>query len=154
MFTDGDIPIIGCAEELYGLYGIRFSQLEAVHGEVSVEIELDAPAKVLIGYFHSPESQWLQPVESGKGTEEPSASGIHFPVIRKGIRLFSYPSVDIHAVSYAAGRHTLCYGKGAYLIIGVVKATQPMTAREYDPNKDDRTTLDWLYEKAREVTVL
>lgn len=68
------------------------------------------------------------------------------PVIRRGIRLFVYPSVHVHALPYEAGRHTLCFGKGAFLILGVIELHQNLSDREFDPQNEERTLLDWLYE--------
>lgn len=143
VFTDGDIPIISCAEELYGLTGIRYSQLRAAHEEIRLDVELKEPSLILVGCFNSRDDQWMKP--GGVAAVDQYTFGLD-PVIRRGIRLFVYPSVHVHALPYEAGRHTLRFGKGAFLILGVIELHQNLSDREFDPQNEERTLLDWLYE--------
>lgn len=145
VFTDGDIHIVGCAEELNGLKGIRFSQMEAAKQGITVELELEQPSKVLIGYFNSKELQWLQAPSLEENTHADDQGG-YAPILRKGLRLYAYPSVNVHAFRYEAGRHTLDFGKGAYLILGIVHDDQQMPSRDVEHKNDGINTLDWLYE--------
>lgn len=151
VFTDGDIPIISCAEELYGLTGIRYSQLRAAYEEIKLEVELKEPSLILVGCFNSKDDQWLKPGVGEAG--ESSTLGLD-PVIRRGIRLFAYPSVHVHAVPYEAGRHTLRFGLGAFLILGVIELHQSLSDREFEPRNDELMLLDWLYETTEEAIVL
>lgn len=145
IFTDGDIQIVGSAEELNGLSGIRFSQRQAgLHG-LAIEIELQQPSKVLVGYFNSKDEQWLQVPSLEENTHADDRGG-YAPVLRKGLRLYAYPSVNMHAFQYEAGRHLLDFGRGAYLILGVVPADQDMRVRDVEHKNDGVDTLDWLYE--------
>ncbi|WP_339319507.1 hypothetical protein [Paenibacillus sp. FSL R10-2734] len=145
VFTDGDIPIIGCAEELSGLTGIRFSQRQATHEEMILEIELKSPSIILVGLFHSQDEQWLQPI--AYDSDQRGYSRLD-PVLQKGIRVFAYPSINIHALSYEAGRHSVCYGKGAFLIVGVIEPNQMLSDREFDQRNNGNMLLDWLFETA------
>lgn len=145
VFTDGDIRIVGCAEELNGLTGIRFGQMEAAANGVSVDIELKQPAKVLIGYFNSKAEQWLQAPSLEENTHADDRGG-YAPVLRKGLRLYAYPSVNVHAFKFEAGRHTIDFGKGAYLILGVVPADEDIRPRDVEHKNNGIDTLDWLYE--------
>ncbi|MBD0378626.1 hypothetical protein [Paenibacillus sedimenti] len=145
VFTDGDIHIVGCAEELNGLTGIRFSQRQAGLNGLAVDIELQQPSKVLIGYFNSKDEQWLQVPSLEENTHADDRGG-YAPVLRKGLRLYAYPSVNIHAFQYETGRHTLDFGKGAYLILGVIPADQDVRPRDVEHKNDGIDTLDWLYE--------
>lgn len=147
VFTDGDIPIICCAEELYGLTGIRYSQLHAAHAEIQLEVELEEPSLILIGCFNSSDDQWLKPGADNTGNYTFGLDA----VIRRGVRLFIYPSVHVHAVPYDAGRHALGFGKGAFLILGVIERNQSLSDREYDMHNDKRRLLDWLYEITEEA---
>ncbi|OZB98212.1 hypothetical protein [Paenibacillus sp. XY044] len=147
VFKDGNIPIIYCAEELSGLTGIRFSQMQAAHEEMSLDIELQNPALILLGYFHSQDDPWLKPTEQEIEEIQRTELG---PVLRKGLRLFAYPSVNIHALPYAAGRHTLRFGRGAFIIAGIVETNQKLSDREFNPRNNDRVLLDWLYEATEE----
>ncbi|MBB3126156.1 hypothetical protein FHS19_000810 [Paenibacillus rhizosphaerae] len=147
VFKDGNIPIIYCAEELSGLTGIRFSQMQAAHEEMSLDIELQSPALVLLGYFRSQDDPWLKPTE--REIEEIQRTELG-PVLHKGLRLFAYPSVNIHALPYPAGKHTLRFGRGAFLIAGIIETDQKLSDREFNPRNNDRVLLDWLYEAAEE----
>lgn len=148
VFTDGDVPIISCAEELYGLTGVRFNQVRAVGEAIPIELVLKAPAKLLIGYFNSTDGQWLQPPAHDPATCRSCGC---LPVIGRGVRLFGYPSAHVHAFRYEAGRHTLRFGPGAYLILGAVRADQPMPPRDFEPHDGGLAMLDWLYEHVKEA---
>lgn len=145
VFVDGDIHIVGCAEELDGLTGIRFSQMEAGLSGVAIDIELQQPSKVLIGYFNSKDEQWLQVPSLEENTHADDLGG-YAPVLQKGLRLYAYPSVNVHTFRYEAGRHSLDFGKGAYLILGVIPADQDIRPRNVEHKNDGINTLDWLYE--------
>ncbi|MCS7459753.1 hypothetical protein N0M98_06325 [Paenibacillus doosanensis] len=145
VFTDGDIHIVGCAEELDGLTGVRFSQREAGLRGIALEFELAEPAQVLIGYFNSKDQQWLQAPSLEENTHADDMGGYE-PLLKKGLRLYAYPSVNVHAFRFDAGRHTLDFGKGAYLLLGVVPAGQSIRPRNVEHKNDGVETLDWLYE--------
>jgi len=144
-FTDGDTRITGCAEELEGVTGTRFSQQTAAAVGCTVDIELPQPANVLIGYFNSKDEQWLQPPSLEENTHADDRGG-YMPILRKGLRLFAYPSVNVHAIRYEAGRHTLDFGKGAYLVLGVIRHDEPLRPRDVEHRNDGVDTLDWLFE--------
>ncbi|WP_019536720.1 hypothetical protein [Paenibacillus ginsengihumi] len=145
VFTDGDIHIVGCAEELSGLTGVRFGQMEAGLKGVAVELELPEPCHVLIGYFNSKDAQWLQAPSLEENTHADDRGG-YAPILKKGLRLYAYPSVNVHALRYEAGRHTLDFGRGAYLILGAVPVGETLRPRDVEHRNDGIDTLDWLYE--------
>jgi hypothetical protein len=145
VFTDGDIHIVGCAEELNELTGIRFSQMQAGLRGIAIDIELEQPSQILIGYFNNKDQQWLQAPSLEENTHADDMGG-YAPILRKGLRLYAYPSVNVHAFQYEAGRHTIDFGRGAYLILGVVPADQTMRVRDVEHKNDGVDTVDWLYE--------
>jgi hypothetical protein len=145
VFTDGDIHIVSSAEELNDLTGIRFSQMQAGLNGIAIDIELEQPSQVLIGYFNNKDQQWLQAPSLEENTHADDIGGYE-TILRKGLRLYAYPSVNMHAFHYEAGRHTLDFGRGAYLILGVVPADQVMRSRDVEHKNDGVDTLDWLYE--------
>ncbi|MBW7461515.1 hypothetical protein K0U00_46410, partial [Paenibacillus sepulcri] len=65
--------------------------------------------------------------------------------LRKGVKPGFYPSVNVHAFLYEAGRHTLNLGKGAYTIVGIIPADQPVNERDVSPLSESARSLDWLY---------
>ncbi|MEI7025568.1 hypothetical protein [Paenibacillus sp. y28] len=145
VFTDGDIHIVGVAEELNGLTGIRFSQMEAAMNGVVIDLELTKPAQVLIGYFNNKDEQWLQAPSLEENTHADDMGG-YAPVLQKGLRLYAYPSVNVHMFRFEAGRHAVDFGRGAYLILGVVPLDQEIRPRNVEHKNDGIETLDWLYE--------
>lgn len=148
VFTDGDIPIINCAPEVSGLTGIRFSQLQAAHDELTLDVELKSAAWILIGLFNSAHEQWLQPMNLGAERDKLFENR---PVLHKGVRVFAYPSIHVHALPYEAGRHTLQFGKGAFVVIGVIQANQVLSAREFKPRDNENMLMDWLFEETVEA---
>ncbi|MBD2871992.1 hypothetical protein [Paenibacillus arenilitoris] len=145
LFTDGEILASQVAEELAGLTGIRFSREEAVKEGVSLELELMEPARVLIGYFNSADAEWLKVPNLEENTHADDRGGLT-PVIKNGMSVFFYPNVNVHAFAYEPGRHTVVIGRGAYVVVGVIKANQIMRVRDL-AGASSSETLDWLYEK-------
>lgn len=143
-FTDGDMVVQELAEELVGLRAVRFSQARAASEGVALELEFSEPCKVLIGYFRSKEPQWLQPPDLEVNAHAVERGGTT-PVIKNGAGIFSYPSVNVHALRFEPGRHRIDLGKGVYLFLGVVKADQPMVERDARAAQSVHA-LDWLYE--------
>jgi len=144
-FLGSDCLVTTVAEELDGLTGIRFDQEAASKDGVAIEIELPEPARILIGYFNSKDSQWLQVPDLEVNTHADERGGLT-PVIKNGIQVFFQPNVHIHAFLYEAGRHTIELGKGSYLIAGVIRADQQLQPRDLEGASDVRL-LDWLYEE-------
>ncbi|MFD2114964.1 hypothetical protein ACFSTH_15030 [Paenibacillus yanchengensis] len=143
VFTDGDIPIVECAEEIYGLTGVRFNQVDAVYEDMKIEMKLHADAYILVGIFFSEDMQWLKaPTE-----QLPYIANKKFELlVQKGVLLFSYPAVHIYAVPYKAGRHVLQFGKGAFTILGVIDSNERLITREFVPYQNNVSKLDWLFE--------
>ncbi|WP_080839022.1 hypothetical protein [Cohnella massiliensis] len=144
LFTDGGVFASFVAEELAGLTGIRFSRERASKEGMRIELELKEPARILIGYFRSGDSQWLQ-VPSLEVNTHADARGGLAPVIANGLKVFFHPSVNVHAFLYEEGRHALDFGPGAYLVAGVIPAEEPLSPRDADASAGV-DTLDWLFE--------
>lgn len=143
-FTGSDCLVTIVAEELDGLTGIRFNQEAASKDGVQIDIELMEPARILVGYFNSNDTQWLQVPDLEVNTHADDRGGLS-PIIKNGIQVFFQPNIHIHAFLYEPGRHTLELGKGSYLIAGVIRADQELRVRDLEGASDVRT-LDWLYE--------
>ncbi|BFT72120.1 hypothetical protein [Paenibacillus sp. P36] len=144
IFNDGDVFIQNCAEELTGLTGIRFSQREASKEGVNLDIELSEKSMILVGYFNSPDSQWLKAPNLEENTHADDRGGL-VPVLTNGMKVYFYPSLNIHAYSYEAGRHTLVFGKGAYLLVGIISGEQRLMTRDVSHEGVSADTMDWLY---------
>ncbi|MDD9268251.1 hypothetical protein ACFPES_14525 [Paenibacillus sp. GCM10023248] len=144
IFNDGDVFIQSYAEELQGLTGVRFSQREASKQGVQLEIELPEKSQILVGYFNSPDSQWLKAPNLEENTHADDQGGL-VPILSNGMKVYFYPSLNIHAYTYEAGRHTLVFGKGAYLLVGVISAEQKPVPRDVTHDGENADTMDWLY---------
>ncbi|MGG1514177.1 hypothetical protein ABE504_02110 [Paenibacillus oryzisoli] len=151
LFTDGEVFAHSYAEELEGLTGIRFSREEAANRGVIVDFELAEPARVLVGYFQSPEAQWLQVPTLDENTHADARGGLA-PVLRKGVKPAFYPSANVHAFLYEPGRHSLNLGKGAFAIVGVISANQKLVERDVSPLSESASSLDWLYAEHQALT--
>jgi hypothetical protein len=146
LFIDGNVTASAVAEELDGLTGIRFSREQAAKEGVAIDIELKEHAAILVGYFNSADSEYLQVPSLEENTHADDRGGLS-PVLKNGIGVFFYPSVHVHAFRYEPGRHTLLFGRGSYLIAGIVKGNQPMKPRNLD-GVSSLQSLDWLFESS------
>lgn len=144
VFQGGDVIISSVAEELNGLTGIRFDREQAAREGIVIEFELKKPARLLVGYFNSKNAEWLQVPDLEVNTHADDRGGLA-PVLKNALQIFFYPSVNIHAFLYEAGRHSLVLGQGAYMIAGVIDADQLLTERDL-ANVNPLESMDWLYE--------
>lgn len=144
LFTDGEVLASQVAEELVGLTGIRINREQAAKEGVSLELELKDPARVLVGYSQSADEEWLKVPSLEENTHADDRGGLS-PVIKNGLSVFFYPNVNVHAFAYEPGRHTLVLGRGAYVVVGVIKAGQPLRVRDV-AGASSVDALDWLYE--------
>jgi len=144
LFTDGGIPAASIAEELLGLQAIRFNRERASKDGYQLDIELEEEAHILIGYFNSEDPQWLQVPSLEENTHADDRGGLT-PLLTQAMKVFFQPHVNVHAFRYEAGRHRLVLGRGAYLVVGVIAADQPLRARDVEGDGKIQT-LDWLYE--------
>ena len=147
VFSDGDVIASHVADELAGLTGIRINRDQASKEGVQIDIELKEPARIRVGYFNSKDSEWLQVPNLEENTHADDRGGLS-PILKNGLKVFFYPSVNVHAFMYEPGRHTLVFGQGSYLIAGMIKASQKITVRDLE-GSSSLDTLDWLYENGK-----
>jgi hypothetical protein len=126
MFTDRHTVIESLAPELLGLTGIRF----ASDSKQPIEFEADEPVHVLIGYFRSSEKTWRKPPSLETDAVAAEHGGTE-PVIQNAATISDAPPLDVHAMQYDKGRHTLdVRGEGTYVILGVVPQSVKLTKRD------------------------
>ncbi len=133
------------AGELQGLTGIRFSREKASDGGVTVDIELSEDSRILVGYFDSPDPQFLQ-VEKLEFNAHADDHGELAVLLQRAIKIDGCPPVDIHAFAFPRGRHSIYLGKGAFMVAGVVPAGQKLTPRDVGGEGLDWRMLDWMFE--------
>jgi hypothetical protein len=130
-FTDRKYTIEKLAPELDGLQGIRFSHEAAKNGRYEpVEIELNGPAQVLVGYFNDPRDLWLQVPKLEFAAQADERGGVD-TVLENAALIAECPGVNIHAFRYEAGRQKLEFiGKGSFVILGVVPQSAKLEKRD------------------------
>jgi hypothetical protein len=125
-FTDRHLTIESLAPELHGLTGIRL----ASDGKQAIEIETEDPVNVLIGYFKSPDKAWRKPPNLETDALAAEHGGVE-PILQNAVTISSAPPIDVHAMQYDKGRHTIdVRGEGAYVILGVVPQSAKLTKRD------------------------
>jgi hypothetical protein len=144
-FADTDSNMREVAPELSGLTGIRLEREAALDKQLSVTLRLAEPAHVLVGYFQSRDSVWLQVPNLEVDTHADARGGLE-PVLRSAVAVDFLPDVNVHAFAFEQGDHVLGLGRGAYVILGVVSSAQQFTGRTALGEPDARASLDWLYE--------
>ncbi|MVA76622.1 hypothetical protein GC722_11390 [Auraticoccus sp. F435] len=139
-----DLPhvVTRLAPELEGSTAHRISHAGAAAQQVLLEVELAEPGHLLVGYFRDPSPQWLQVPDLEVDTHADARGGLE-PVLRHAVEAEGLPSVDVHAHRLGAGRHTLALGRGAYVVLGAVRADQRFSGR--DTHGDGPDDLDWLF---------
>jgi hypothetical protein len=131
VFSDQDFAILGLAPELNGLTGIRFSHEEARQGRYEpIEFEVSEPVQVLVGYFKSEQSVWLQVPKLEFAAQADERGGVE-SVIQNAAVIERCPMVNIHAFRFEAGRQKLeLIGKGSFVVLGVVPQTAKIEKRD------------------------
>ena len=139
LFTDGDATISDVAPELAGLAGIRISQEESRKNGVTLSVDLDQPAQVLVGFFK------LASESHPPADPQPGAWQLQ---MLSGLVASKLPDLTIWSRAVPAGKSTLDLGRGAYVVLGFIPANTPIEPAVFfstaqSPQPPD---LDWLFE--------
>ncbi len=132
VFTDRDYVINDIMPQLEGLTGIRFSHEHAKNGgDVRIGFEPTVPVKVIVGYFDSPDKEWLQ-VPMLEHVAHANDRGGLDPVFEDaaviGNENVGLPKLNIYAFEYDKGKQVIeMIGTGSYVILGVVPANTTLT---------------------------
>jgi hypothetical protein len=131
VFTDRDFGILNLAPELSGLTGIRFAHELAKKGRLQpLEFEVSEPVQVLVGYFQSKQSTWLQVPELETAAQADERGGVD-TVLRNAATIRGCPPLDIHAFRYEPGRHKLeLIGRGSFVVLGIVPQSAQLEKRD------------------------
>ena len=107
--------IVKLAGELNGLRGIKLPDNQQETSNIpAIKLKFKEPVKVLIGTFKSSEPSYFR-FDKGKSTL----------VLDSAVSITGLPSVEVHAVPYSKGTHTITPEKpGLYVILGVIKDQQ------------------------------
>jgi hypothetical protein len=126
VFTDQDDSIEALAPELNGLTGIRFKS-----GKYEpVEFETKEPVNVLVGYVQSQDPAWLQPPNLETDARAAERGDID-PLIQNAATISHLPAINIYAMKFDAGRHTLdLHGDGSFIVLGVIPQSAQVARRD------------------------
>ncbi|HEV2292693.1 MAG TPA: hypothetical protein VGR35_02495 [Tepidisphaeraceae bacterium] len=121
VWTDRKYMIESIAPELVGLTGVRFSHEAAKNRQhTPIEFEVSEPVRILIGYFKDPRAMWLKVPDLETDARADERGGVE-PLILNAVSITESPAVDVHALSFPAGKHTLdVKGKGSFVVLGVI----------------------------------
>ena len=145
LFTDRDSPIELCASELDGLKGVRMGMGEAIVTGVRLKLRLARRSRILIGYVDDRGVEWLAPPSLETDTHADDRGG-YAPVLIHAAKAKGIKSLNVHAFLYDAGDAELDFGTGAFVLVGVIPDSVPLTPRDAGLDAESLTTLDWLYE--------
>lgn len=112
VFSGSKNNIVRIAAELNGLTGVKLPALQVQMKPLALKFE--EPVKVLIGTFSD---------QVGKGEKSQF-------VLDSAVTITGLPPVQVQAVAYPAGIHTIDPDvPGRFAVLGVIKASQPLTFR-------------------------
>jgi hypothetical protein len=139
LFTDGDAAITDVAPQFAGLTGIRISQEGSRKDDVALQVELEHPAQILVGFFK------LASESHPPADPQPDAWQLQ---MLSGVVASKLPDLTIWSRTVPAGKSTIDVGRGPYVVLGFIAANAPATPSIYfsvaqtAPPPD----LDWLFE--------
>jgi hypothetical protein len=131
VWTDRQATIESVAPELAELTGIRFAHESAKNGKYEpIEFDAAEPVQILIGYFKDPAKTWLKPPDLETDALAAERGGVE-PLILNAATIAGAPAVDVHAMTFPAGRHKLdVRGSGSFIILGVVPQSAKIEKRD------------------------
>jgi len=112
---------------------------------------------VLVGYFNTEEEGFVSKPNLETDVHADERGGLE-PVIRdaatfsmKGMKpsdpAMVYPGINVHACKFEVGTHEMNFGKGRFLILGIVDEKQDL--RPGNPmliKNGSNSSVDWLFE--------
>jgi hypothetical protein len=129
VYSGGKNSIAKLAPELIGLQGVKFpiNQTGSLN-EISISLKFSSDSKLLVGIFRDSaddKTSVLDSIHFGK------AKAGTLPVLANSMSITGKPSVDVYAISFSKGVHTIKYpGGNSWFIVGVVPAKQKMVTRD------------------------
>ncbi|HWB84844.1 MAG TPA: hypothetical protein VG675_11935 [Bryobacteraceae bacterium] len=139
VYSDRDFTIRELAPELRGLTGIRISDEKATREGVRLEFESPQASQVLVGFFRSQ--------KRGAAAKPPTDEWE--PILHNAVVATGLPAFTVYSHALAAGRNELDLGRGAYIVLGLIrKDAQPKPRMVFfaDSAAGARPDLDWLFE--------
>jgi hypothetical protein len=139
LFTDGDAAVKDVAPQLAGLTGIRISQADSRKDDVTLQVDLDQPAQMLVGFFKL-SSESHPPADPQSDTWQLQ--------MLSGVVADKLPDLTIWSRAVPAGKSTIDVGRGPYVVLGFIPANAPAVPAVYfaESQTAQPPNLDWLFE--------
>lgn len=146
LFADSeDLTVNEVASELQNLVAVKLPTEAQKREKTSIAFTCDTAVNVLVGYFSSGSSDYLQPptLETNANANDRGQAEVR---IANAIDIAGLPSVNVHAYRFEKGNNTLELGKGIALILGFTPADQAAATRDAGLGSgSQRETVDWLF---------
>lgn len=139
LFTDADTVATHVAPSLRGLTGIRISEEQSWKVAGPLQIHLDQPAQVLVGFFK---------LASKKHHPADPQPGVWKLQMLSGIVSNNLPALTIWGRTLPRGDTTLNIGRGPYVVLGFIPIGVTVYPPIYFPKSQplQPPDLDWLFE--------
>ncbi|MDR2813716.1 MAG: hypothetical protein LBB79_03545 [Prevotellaceae bacterium] len=146
LFADSeDLTVQDVASELQNLVAVKLSMETQKSEKTSIAFRCDMEVNVLVGYFNSGSSDYLQPptLETNAHANDRGQAEVR---VANAIGIAGLPSVNVHAYRFEKGENTLELGKGIALALGFIPADQAIVPRDAGLGSgSQRETVDWLF---------
>lgn len=143
IIADIESKIEALAPELEGLNAMLVNAAQQTSTGTSITFETKNAVRLLVGFFRDDQSKYAK-----APTLEVDASANNYgqadPVISNAIRSATLPMVNVHAYSFAPGKHTLLLPRGMCLLLGfTADEPTPRNAALAGSNTDEN--MDWMF---------
>ena len=136
-----DATVAGIAPELEGLTAFRVNGDKQRNDGTELTFENAEPVKLLVAYFKDDQKKYAK---APKLETDATANeyGQAEPVLTSAIHLDKMPLANVHAYSFAPGKHSLNLPKGYALVLGFT--SDNITPRNAALAGEDEA-MDWLF---------
>ncbi len=141
LFSNVPGKVEALAPELEGLYAFNLNGDRQREVGTMIEFEAHEPVQLLVGYFRDDQKKYAK---APKLEIDAAANdyGQAEAKLTNAVRIDGMPLADVHAYSFAAGKHQLLLPKGYLLVFG-------FTNKEITPRNaalaGAEETMDWLF---------
>ncbi|SHL40292.1 hypothetical protein SAMN05444266_103220 [Chitinophaga jiangningensis] len=153
LFSDTTLRIKQLAPELAGISGVQLAYHQQQHTPTAIRFSSTAPVKVLVGFYKTQRGAFVTDTTYARPPElETNAAADDYGQaearITNALVIDNMPPVNVHTYQFTPGTHTLRLPKGACLVLGFVKATQPIPVYDAMLGGDEKSkNIDWLFER-------
>jgi hypothetical protein len=132
VFSSGKNNIVKLAPELTGLTGVRFPVAKGgLFEAISFTLRFVSNTRLLVGLFRDSarreDTRTLASIKFEKGKPDLQ------PILVSAITITGMPSIDVYAIQFAKGSHTVQADAGKpWIFVGAISARQKLIARNVE----------------------